>query len=75
MTGRELIVYILENNLEDEQVIVDGEILGFMTIDQAAAKFEVGKGTITAWVTLAQIEYAIINGQIYIPRNAEPKYK
>ena len=46
MTGRDLIVYILENHLENEELFNDGNFLGFLTIDEAAAVialFELGK--------------------------------
>ena len=43
MTGKELILYILENNLQDELIYdnsrVGEELLGFITLTAAAAKF------------------------------------
>ena len=40
MTGRDLIIYILENGLEDEPIIQDGMIimknLGYIPLDEAA---------------------------------------
>ena len=36
MTGRDLIVYIMLNKLEDEQVFKDGKLLGFLTEAEAA---------------------------------------
>ena len=36
MTGRELIVYILQNHLEDEPIVNDGKILGLLTVEEAA---------------------------------------
>ena len=40
MTGRDLIIYILTNNLENEQVVnQDGVFVGFMGETEAAAKF------------------------------------
>lgn len=39
MTGRELIIFILENNLEDVSIF-DGDTLpGLMTLDEAAVKY------------------------------------
>ena len=73
MSGRELIIYILENGLEDEQVIVDGRFLGFLTLDEAAVKFGVGPETVRTWVCLNMIEHVIFDGKIYIPSNKEPK--
>ena len=43
MTGRDLIVYILQNNLENEVM------LELMSEDEAAVKFGVGIATIKFW--------------------------
>ena len=43
MTGKDLIVYILQNNLENE------DIPGFMTKEEVAAKYEVGVATVETW--------------------------
>lgn len=51
MTGRELIIYILENGLENTDV---SELIfdtpAFLTIHEAARKFDVGLATIHTWV-------------------------
>ena len=70
MTGRELIIYILENNLEEEDVFKDGRVLGFMTVSEAAVKFNVGVSTISIWVRLGVIPCIMIGGNVYIPANA-----
>lgn len=49
MTGRELILYILQNRLEDVDVNDKAFSEGFMTVLEAAAKFEVGTHTIMLW--------------------------
>ena len=50
MTGRDLIIYILENGLEDEPIIQDGMIvmknLGYIPLDEAALILKVGFTTI-----------------------------
>lgn len=73
MTGRELIIYILQNGLEDEQVLKTGKILGFINIEEAAAKFNVGVGTVYAWILLGQLTAVEFGGpdNFYIPANAE----
>lgn len=71
MTGRELIIYILSNGLEDEQVYENGRLLGFMTPSEAAVKFEVGLATILAWAKLGMLTSIEIGGEIYIPANAQ----
>lgn len=72
MTGRDLIIYILQNGLENEQVIKDGKILGFLTISEAAEKMNVGTATIYTLVTREELPYAILGEKIYIPANFEP---
>jgi hypothetical protein len=69
MTGRDLIIYILQNNLEDEPVIKDDKLLGFITVQEAALKFGVGPATITLWCKFNVIPYFAIGDNIYIPAN------
>lgn len=67
MTGRELILYILENQLEDEPVFEDGRLLGFLNTNQAAVKFQVGAATVKLWYALGVIDGIEIGEEIYIP--------
>lgn len=71
MTGRDLIVYILQNKLEDEPVFKDGAFLGLMTIEQAAVKLGVGKGTVYAWAALDMIPCIVVGNEEYIPANVQ----
>lgn len=71
MTGRDLIIYILENNLEDAPMFEDGKILGFMNVDEAALKLNVGPATIKTWFELEAIPGVKIGGEIYFPVNIE----
>ena len=71
MTGRELIAYILENHLEDEQIFKDGRFIGFLTLKEAACKFEVGESTVRVWVHTGQLKALRINDDIFIPANSE----
>lgn len=71
MTGRELIIYILENKLEDEQVFKDGKLIGFTTEEEAAVAFGVGLATIRAWIKNGMIQSIKIGNMIYIPKNAQ----
>lgn len=66
MTGRELIMYILENNLENERVFKDGKMIGLITISEAAVKFDVGESTIKAWVHTGFIKSVILGEVVYI---------
>ena len=67
MTGRELIVYILNNHLEDRPVFEDGKFIGFITVEEAAIKMGVGVATIHAFVKQEMIPSISIGGFIYIP--------
>ena len=67
MTGRELIMYILQNHLEDEPVFKDGKFIGFMTMEEAAAKKNVGVATIAALMRLGEIPGVAFGNAIYIP--------
>lgn len=69
MTGRDLIIYILANKLEDELVFRDGRFVGFITVDEAAAKMNVGTATIYAWITQGWLDCVVMGGTIYIPAN------
>lgn len=74
MTGRDLIIYILSNNLEDEPIYDEnGRVLGFMTINEAASKFGVGKATIVAWHRMSMLDGVLIGDNLYIPVNAVVK--
>lgn len=71
MTGRELIVYILKNGLENEPIVKDGRIVGFMTIDEFAAKMGVGISTVSVWIFQGKINCVRIGGMLYIPVDFE----
>lgn len=73
MTGRELIIYILENNLENELVFNNDRILGFITVPEAAVSFGVGTHTIETWVKLDIIPSIKIGNTIFIPTTATRK--
>lgn len=71
MTGRDLIIYILENNLEDKPVYEDGKLLGFMNIHEAALKFGVGTATVELWFKVGAIPGIKIGEEIYILANTK----
>ena len=56
MTGKELIIYILRNNLENEVVLSDTSFLGLMTEEEVAVEFEVGPETVKAWYELGMLD-------------------
>jgi hypothetical protein len=66
MTGKELIVYILQHDLENEEVIKDGHIVGYLTVEEFAKKGFVGIETVKAWVDLGMVESAKIGNETFI---------
>ena len=70
MTGRDLIIYILENHLENEPIYKDGSFIGFMTEADAAIKFGVGIATVKACVSEGILDGVYIGNKLYIPINA-----
>lgn len=67
MTGRDLIIYILQHNLEDEPVFKDGVFIGFLTVDDAAEKMSVGPATVSGWTKLGMLDSICVDGGTYIP--------
>lgn len=76
MTGRELIIYILENGLEDKEIFEGNRFLGYMTAEEAAVKFGVGEATILVWIARGYLEGVRINDTVCIPANSKnPMFK
>jgi predicted transcriptional regulator len=75
MTCRELIIYILENRLENEEVFANGKLIGFMTADEIAVMCNTGSGTIEAFADLFNIPSITINNTVYYPANTVQRYK
>lgn len=71
MKGRDLILYILANGLENEPVFENGRLLGFMTLGEAATKFEVGPATVRVWVNEGMLYGIKMGEEIYIPADSE----
>ena len=74
MTGKELILYILQNNLEDTIVLDNCFFIGFMTEEEAAAKFEVGIAMIRAWYDCKMLQGTKIGDSLYFRKDiADPR--
>lgn len=71
MTYGDLIVYIIQNNLVNEEVFQNGKLAGFMSIPEAAVKFEVGESTVRTWIWMGMIKYIRFNELVLIPQNVE----
>lgn len=67
MTGRDLIIYILTNKLEDKLVFDNGRFIGFISEREAAEKMNVGIATIRAWINQGQLDCIVVGGLVYIP--------
>ena len=66
MTGRELIIYILQYSLEDVEMFGEnGVFVGFMSAREAAEKFGVGEATVRTWYFLGKIDGLMINNELY----------
>ena len=76
MTGKELILYILQNNLEDTVVLDNGFFIGFMTEEEAAVKFGVGSAIIRAWYNCKWLKGTQIGDSLYFRKDvADPRTK
>lgn len=69
ITGRDLIIYILNNNLEDKPIFQNGTFMGYWTIEYYAQEMTVGVETVKAWINMGAIKGAIpIGGTYLIPK-------
>ena len=73
MTGKELIVYILQNDLENEEVFKDGTFIGFISESKFASEMDVGVATVRLWAAMGFINHIEIGDTIYIPANERDK--
>lgn len=75
MTGREMIIYIMQNNLEDEIVLKDGFFTGFIDENEAAIKLGVGVETIKAWYALNWLSGIKISEKLYFRKDISNPWK
>lgn len=73
MTGRDLIVYILSNRLEDTKIDENSPIRienNYLNVEETAALFKVGTGTVKAWSKMGILkDVSTVNGMIYISKD------
>ena len=69
MTGRDLILYILQNGLENEPVFKNGRFIGFVTPTDVAIESNVGIATVHAWIQQGRLPSTAVLEGIYIPAN------
>lgn len=70
MTGRDLIIYILSNGLEDEPVFKDGKLLGFMTEEEAAVALNMGVQSVRTLYILGKIDCVFIGDKMFISKTS-----
>lgn len=66
MTGRELIIFILQNHLEDEVIFENDNMPGLITIEEAAVKWNAGEATVKTLFEIGRIKGTKIKEKIYI---------
>lgn len=66
MTGRELIIFILNHHLEDAVLFEDGKIPGYLTVEEAAIKIGTGVETAKALYKRGALKGFILGDVIYI---------
>ena len=71
MTGRELIIYILQNNLEDEEILKDGVFVGLISAEEFAAMCGVGPVTVKVWYELGVLDGITIGDTIFFFKHAK----
>ena len=72
MTGRDIMLFILSNHLEDEVIFGNLELSSlFMTVEEAAAKFHVGIASINIWCNSGWLPYYSKDATRYILKTAE----
>ena len=71
MTGRDMIIFILNHHLEDYKIFDNGSVIGFITAKEAAVKFGVGVETIIAWIGKEKIMGVQIGDQWLVSAFAE----
>lgn len=69
MTGKELILYILLNDLENTVILDGGTFLGFLSESDVAAKFGVGIATVRAWYACDMISGIPIGDSLYFRKD------
>ena len=75
MTGRELIIYILQNGLEDKPIFENHKLIAHLTVEEFAVKHGVGMATVYAWIWEHKVEPLVIGTRYYIPLTAVPPTK
>lgn len=60
MTGREIMLFILMNGLEDVRMP------GWVTVEEFAEKHNVGVATVLTWIKMGRVKVIVIQEKVYI---------
>lgn len=71
MTGKELIIFILNNDLLDAEIEDLRFNDAFYTVEAAAIKLHVGTNSLMDMIKLGLVDHVKFDGQIYIPKNVD----
>ena len=66
MTGREIILYILENKLEDRELFTDKLMPLFVTADHAAVKWNCGTAIVKAMIEMKKVKGVKIGDNYFV---------
>lgn len=66
MTGKELIIYILENDLEDEELLSGGLKPLFMTAEHAAVRWDCGAATVKAMIDMGRVRGIKLGNEYFV---------
>lgn len=67
MNGRELVVLIMQNNLEEIDIFSEDFLGALMpTVESVAARFNVGVATVEVWLEDDCLEGVVFDGVTYI---------
>ena len=69
MTGKDLIIYILQNDLENEELFSDGRFLGLLNAEETAARLETGAATVLLWYATGMLDGINIGGTIFFRKD------
>lgn len=70
MTGKELIIYILQYNLENEEMFEDGKFVGFIAEEEMAVKLETGVASVRAAYELGLLKGFRIGDKLYFLKSS-----
>ena len=73
MTGKELIIYILQNDLLDSAIYdkkgINLKNLGLISVSEVAAKSALGEETVKVWAGLGYLDGFELDGSLTIIKN------